>query len=62
MRIAVTGATGFLGHYIVFRLASQGHVCPLLAGFWTEVVRQDCQRLGVEAVGIGGTTQSYCPR
>jgi nucleoside-diphosphate-sugar epimerase len=27
MRIAITGATGFLGHYIVSRLASQGHVC-----------------------------------
>jgi nucleoside-diphosphate-sugar epimerase len=27
MRIAVTGATGFLGHYVVSRLASQGHRC-----------------------------------
>ena len=27
MRIAVTGATGFLGHYIVNHLASAGHVC-----------------------------------
>jgi nucleoside-diphosphate-sugar epimerase len=27
MRIAITGATGFLGHYIVRRLAGRGHVC-----------------------------------
>ncbi len=27
MRIAITGATGFLGRYIVRRLATQGHVC-----------------------------------
>ena len=27
MRIGVTGATGFLGHYIVNHLASAGHVC-----------------------------------
>lgn len=27
MRVAITGATGFLGHYIVSRLASQGHEC-----------------------------------
>jgi len=27
MQIAVTGATGFLGRYIVSRLASQGHTC-----------------------------------
>jgi nucleoside-diphosphate-sugar epimerase len=27
MRIAITGATGFLGHYVVTRLASQGYLC-----------------------------------
>jgi uncharacterized protein YbjT (DUF2867 family) len=27
MRIAITGATGFLGHYVVSYLASQGHLC-----------------------------------
>ena len=27
MRIAITGATGFLGHHVVSRLASQGHLC-----------------------------------
>jgi nucleoside-diphosphate-sugar epimerase len=27
MRIAITGATGFLGHYIVARLAANGHDC-----------------------------------
>ena len=27
VRIAITGATGFLGHYVVTRFASQGHLC-----------------------------------
>src|SRR5690242_5323557 len=27
MRIAVTGSTGFLGHYIVTHLAARGHTC-----------------------------------
>jgi len=27
MPVAITGATGFLGHYIVSRLAAQGHTC-----------------------------------
>ena len=27
MRIAVTGASGFLGHYIVNHLAARGHAC-----------------------------------
>jgi nucleoside-diphosphate-sugar epimerase len=43
MRIAITGATGFLGHHIVSRLASQGHLCRC----WH---RPDSDRGGFEAV------------
>ncbi len=43
MRIAVTGATGFLGRYIVNRLASVGHLCRC----W---YRPESDRGGFEAV------------
>jgi nucleoside-diphosphate-sugar epimerase len=43
MRIAVTGATGFLGHHIVSHLASQGHACRC----W---YRPSSDRGGFEAV------------
>jgi nucleoside-diphosphate-sugar epimerase len=43
MRVAITGATGFLGRYIVARLASRGHHCRL----WH---RLGSDRSGFEAV------------
>ena len=42
MRIAITGATGFLGHYLVARLAGAGHQCRC----W---FRQGSDRGGLEA-------------
>lgn len=45
MKIAITGATGFIGRYIVRRCLEQGHACRL----W---YRSDESRLGMEGLDV----------